>query len=102
MSQLVAKRPEASFLPINKGLPKVEKSFKRRSRWRQVKSSRQKLFSNDLLQRSSSEFKHFLEVFIVFFILEIEESSSGFVIIIHQQSPFDLTTSYEALKLTPS
>ncbi|KAI5668614.1 hypothetical protein M9H77_18467 [Catharanthus roseus] len=62
MGRLVAKQSNALLLLINKGLPKVERSFRRHS------SSRQ----------------YFLVVFLAFFLPKIEESSSGSII--HQSS----------------
>ncbi|KAI5680707.1 hypothetical protein M9H77_01934 [Catharanthus roseus] len=74
MSRLEAQQPEASFPPINKGLPKVERPLRRHSSSRQVKSS---------ISRSSSQ-KLSNKVFLVFFLLKIEESSSDSTI--HQLS----------------
>ncbi|KAI5675134.1 hypothetical protein M9H77_06084 [Catharanthus roseus] len=64
MDCLVAKEPNALFSPINKGIPKVERAFKRHS--------------------SSRQFKHFLAVFLAFFLPKIKESSNGYPI--HQSS----------------
>ncbi|KAI5668339.1 hypothetical protein M9H77_18192 [Catharanthus roseus] len=78
MGLLVAKQPNVIFSPINNGLPKVERSFRRNF--------------------SSSQSKHFLTVFLAFFLPKIEESSSGSATINHPQSPFDLGKSFQALK----
>ncbi|KAI5672434.1 hypothetical protein M9H77_12798 [Catharanthus roseus] len=69
MGRLVAKQPNALFPPINKGIPNVERSFKRYS---------------SLRQESSSKFNHFLAVFLAFFLAKIKESSSSSTI--HQSS----------------
>ncbi|KAI5662554.1 hypothetical protein M9H77_21877 [Catharanthus roseus] len=68
MGRLVAKQSNALFPPINEGIPKVERAFRRHSSSRQVKSSPE----------------HFLEVFLTFFLLKIKGSSSGSAI--HQSS----------------
>ncbi|KAI5677595.1 hypothetical protein M9H77_08545 [Catharanthus roseus] len=80
MSRLVAKQSKTSFLSINKGLPKVERSFRRHS--------------------SSKQFEHFLAVFLAFFLLKIKEAPAALKSINHPQSPFDLRRSFQALKST--
>ncbi|KAI5649960.1 hypothetical protein M9H77_35965 [Catharanthus roseus] len=84
MSCLVAKQPNTLFPPINKGLSKVERAFRRHSSLRQMKSSLEAL----------------PKMFLIFFLPKIEESHAASQSINHPQSPFDLRRSFQAFNKT--
>ncbi|KAI5677120.1 hypothetical protein M9H77_08070 [Catharanthus roseus] len=84
MGLLVAKQPSAQFPPINKGIPMVERSWKRHSSLRQVKSSPEALPKSSLTK----------------IFLKIQKAPAALQSINHPQSPFDLRRSFQALKST--